>query len=88
MGSFKQTQLGLRAVSAFSLRPQLAVCALNPHLSRYAKTIEAGSILGIFFVGLACIFLFYFLNFLRFGFVSLFLDMSHLYISYFLGLCS
>jgi hypothetical protein len=59
MDSFKQTQLGLPSVhSSCGLWSQLAICALNTHLSGYSKTTEAGIILEIFFVSLACIFYF------------------------------
>ena len=39
-----------------------AICAVNPHFSGCAKTIDGGSVLGIFFVSVACS-LRFFLNF-------------------------
>lgn len=54
------------AITAFFMCPQFALYALNPHFSGYtsricAKTVEAESIHGVFFVSVA-----YILRFLDF----------------------
>jgi hypothetical protein len=48
------------AMSAFFIWLQFAVCALNPHFSGCAETIETGSIPGLFFVSVTCSFGFFF----------------------------
>jgi hypothetical protein len=62
--------------------PQLAVCALNLHFCGCAKTVEAGSIIGIFFVSVACNFGIF--GFLHSAFVNFSVDMWHACLSYFL----
>ena len=60
-----------------------AICAVNPHFSGCAKTIDGGSVLGIFFVSVACS-LRFFLIFVS-AFVNLSLGMWHASLSYFLS---
>jgi hypothetical protein len=62
---------------------RLAICAVNPNFSGCAKTIDAGSILGVFFVSVACSFGFF--GFLLSAFVNLSLDMWHVSLSYILS---